>query len=118
MKTSFDLKVKISGLNKSSRYQHWGKQANLSKKHRTLAAIATSNQIVARNIKGSLKYVVTFTRFGKRKLDDDNLIGGLKHIRDGVSDALGVNDGSDRITFHYKQEIHSENKLTIMIEEF
>jgi len=117
MKTSFNLNIKISGLNKSARYQHWGKLAGIAKKQRTLAAIATSNQIVAGKIKSGSKYSVELTRFGKKKLDDDNIVGSLKHIRDGIADALGVNDGSDKIKFIYSQKQSNIYCLNISIEE-
>ena len=47
---------------------------------------------------------VTLTRIAPRKLDCDNLRGALKAVRDGVADWLGVDDGSERITWKYAQE--------------
>jgi hypothetical protein len=117
MSTSFKLKIKISGLNKSARYQHWGKLAGLAKTQRTLAAVSTSNQIVSGKISSGGKYIVNLIRSGKRKLDDDNLVGSLKHIRDGIADALGVNDGSNNIKFRYDQKICNEYFLEIYLEE-
>ena len=36
-------------------------------------------------------------------LDDDNLASGFKSTRDGVADWLGIDDGSKRLTWVYKQ---------------
>lgn len=36
---------------------------------------------------------VRMTRLGGRKLDDDNLLGAFKAVRDGVADWFGVDDG-------------------------
>lgn len=36
---------------------------------------------------------VTLTRVAPRRLDDDNLTGAFKAVRDGVADWLGVDDG-------------------------
>lgn len=36
-------------------------------------------------------------------LDDDNLRGYLKGTRDGVADALGINDGDARVSWQYGQ---------------
>jgi hypothetical protein len=49
---------------------------------------------------------VRITRLGPRSLDeDDNLNISAKHIRDGIADALGVNDGDKtKISFSYAQE--------------
>jgi hypothetical protein len=38
-----------------------------------------------------------------RGLDDDNLRSALKAVRDGVADALGVDDRDPRLSFHYHQ---------------
>jgi hypothetical protein len=48
---------------------------------------------------------VTLVRIAPRKLDDDNNEGGFKHIRDGISDTLGIDDGPDSgIEWKYGQE--------------
>ena len=51
---------------------------------------------------------VSLCRFGPKKLDDDNLRGALKAIRDGVSDALGIDDGDSRVRWEYDQEAGSK----------
>ena len=53
---------------------------------------------------GLVSLVVTITRIGPRALDSDNLAASGKHVRDGVADALGVDDGDPRITWLYAQE--------------
>lgn len=42
-------------------------------------------------------------RIAPRALDDDNLRGALKHVRDGVADALGVDDRDPRVSWRYDQ---------------
>ncbi len=47
---------------------------------------------------------ITFTRIGGRKLDDDNLQGGFKAVRDALCGWLGIDDGrDDLLTFKYAQ---------------
>lgn len=47
---------------------------------------------------------ITLTRISPRRLDTDNLTGALKHVRDGVADALGHPDDSHpRLTWRYAQ---------------
>jgi hypothetical protein len=48
---------------------------------------------------------ITLTRIGKRKQDRDNMIGGMKHVIDGIADALEIDDGDERLDWQYKQEI-------------
>jgi hypothetical protein len=47
---------------------------------------------------------VTLTRIGPRPLDDDNLAGGFKAVRDGVADWLGRDDADPLLTWRYAQE--------------
>lgn len=52
----------------------------------------------------TLPVVVTLTRIAPSAgLDDDNLRGALKACRDGVADALGVDDRDARVTWAYAQ---------------
>lgn len=55
---------------------------------------------------------VTFTAYRKRMLDDDNLVGGLKHCRDGlVRVGLLTDDNAAGATFTYHQQLASLSPL-------
>ena len=47
--------------------------------------------------------VVTLTRMGGRRLDDDNLRGALKYVRDALAEWLGVDDRDPRVAWRYDQ---------------
>ena len=48
---------------------------------------------------------VTLTRIASRELDDDNLAGGFKAIRDEVAAVLGYDDGPrSGVTWRYAQQ--------------
>jgi hypothetical protein len=48
--------------------------------------------------------VVLLTRVGPTQgLDSDNLLGALKAVRDGVADALGIDDRDGRVEWRYAQ---------------
>lgn len=47
---------------------------------------------------------ITFTRYSCNVLDSDNLAGAFKHVRDQLAIEIGIDDGSDKIKFEYKQE--------------
>lgn len=49
------------------------------------------------------KLTIHISRHGPRELDSDNLAGSQKHVRDGIADALGVDDGSDTLDWQYHQ---------------
>lgn len=48
--------------------------------------------------------LVHLTRVSPRKLDDDNLRGALKSVRDGVAQWLRVDDASPLVRWDYEQE--------------
>jgi len=52
----------------------------------------------------TLPVVVTLTRIAPRALDDDNLSGAFKAIRDEIADWLGVKDNHPGIVWAYTQE--------------
>lgn len=48
--------------------------------------------------------LVKITRIFEGSLDhDDNLNTSAKHVRDGVADALGIDDGTSRVSWRYAQ---------------
>jgi hypothetical protein len=52
-----------------------------------------------------LPAVVLLTRLAPSSgLDDDNLRSSMKAVRDGVADALGIDDRDPRVAWHYAQE--------------
>lgn len=97
----------------------WHAGAKRAKEQRQVTAIATAGpwNTVVRGRVGSLEWmrivgtpesvsaplVVTLTRIAPRRLDGDNLQRSLKAVRDGVADALGVDDGDERLEWRYEQ---------------
>ena len=63
-----------------------------------------------------LPAIVTLTRKAPRLLDDDNLARSLKAVRDGVADAMGVDDGDvDAVEWLYEQVIAKDYAVEIEI---
>ena len=97
------IKVHIPGLRLPSLLNsrvHWRKLASTKKAQRYTARSAMRDLTIP-----PAPLVVTITRSGPRKLDDDNLHGACKAVRDGIADSIGVDDGSDIYTWVYKQVI-------------
>lgn len=92
-----DLPIKTtSGLNDRV---HWAQRARSTKRARDTACIL----IRASSPEFTKRAVVTLTRYSAGTLDDDNLRGSLKGVRDGVADALGVKDNDKRVKWRYAQ---------------
>ena len=62
-------------------------------------------------------FSILLTRIAPCKLDSDNVQRALSAVRDGVADALGINDGSDRLTWTYEQEQQHAYGVRIEIRE-
>lgn len=93
--------------------------------HHAKAKIAKSQQAVAFMetklcwgiIPPTPPLLVTLTRYGPQVLDDDGLAASLKHYRDGVALALGIDDGETaRLRFKNVQEQAKFHGLRIHIE--
>jgi hypothetical protein len=82
--------------------EHWRTRANRNSSHRAAAFISLRGMTKWRP--EVLPCTVTLTRIAPRELDDDNLAGGFKSVRDGVADWLGVDDRDRRIAWVYRQE--------------
>ena len=80
--------------------EHWRKRAKRAQEER---AVVRMRLAVVRGWAPSLPVTVTLTRVGPRALDGDNVQGALKAVRDGVADALGVDDGSEDVQWLYEQ---------------
>lgn len=61
-----------------------------------------------------IRLVISLTRFGRRKLDDDNLAGAFKPLRDACSKDLGANDADPRIRWEYGQ-IETRGRCGVMV---
>jgi hypothetical protein len=82
--------------------QHWAEKARRARAQR----LATWGAVRAAG-PGRLRWPldVTITRVAPRALDDDNLRGACKAVRDGIADALGLpSDRDPRVTWLYAQE--------------
>ena len=83
---------------------HWTKRAKRAKTQRSITWLALRVPLAESPVRIRLRgAVVTLTRIAPRELDDDNLRGSLKACRDGVADALGINDRDPRVEWRYAQ---------------
>lgn len=82
---------------------HWGKKAKSVKKYRTMCRIYAMNAIAAARYKamasGDLQLHLDFYPPNKQRRDDDNLVASFKAGRDGIADALGIDDHRFKTSF-------------------
>jgi hypothetical protein len=90
---------------------HWAVKATVFKRQRHVVGLALRGtaRMWLTHWKGMasnerLCLYVTLTRVGPRALDDDNLAHAFKAVRDEVAAFVGLDDGSKRFTWAYRQE--------------
>lgn len=73
---------------------HWGQKAQASKNCRRSAMVMTMEAGWNSNVlpDGRIHLWVTFYPPTKRLPDDDNMLARFKPYRDGIADALGIDD--------------------------
>lgn len=103
----------VRTINESNNRDSWRKRARRVKAQR----LAARQRVAACIVGVHLPLVVTLTRVGARKLDSDGVPSALKAIRDGVADALGVDDGrDDLVQWRYAQQFGPRQVHGVQIE--
>lgn len=96
----FHVPIKLPSL--ANTRLHWRRMVALKKRQReaTKICLLTSKQAIP-----DPPLLITITRVGPRRLDDDNLASACKYVRDQIAGEVGVDDGSDQYTWRYEQRI-------------
>ena len=110
--TPITFSVPIQTKSVANLREHWTAKAKRVKAQRRATAYRTPPALKSL---GPL-LVVTLTRVSARRLDDDNLQGALKGVRDQVACALGVDDRSSLVRWEYGQE-KGEDEVRVRVEE-
>ena len=78
--------------------EHWAAKHRRVKSQRDAVAWILGNRA-----RPALPVVVMLTRVSARTLDDDNLRGAFKAVRDQLATWLGVDDADPRVRWDYDQ---------------
>lgn len=106
-----EVPFKIASELNPERHGRWGQKAKNTKIHRALGYVVTlahlprrDGETLAETIGDWFPATVWLVRIGVQRLDDDNVAGAFKHVRDGIAQALGVDDGHPLFRWRYRQE--------------
>lgn len=118
--TILETSVNVRTFSEANRRDHWAVKAKRAKLQRTMCRVAVNAAhkmpVKDLSILHDMRMVITLTRIGPRRLDCDNLNSALKACRDGIADAIGINDGSSKILWEYAQEIGKPYAVMIKVE--
>ena len=111
---TIEVELHLRIVSEANAHTHWRRRQKRAAEQRAMARLAIAPRVAAWREMLTCpvrplacfepQLVVTLTRIAPRELDDDNNVGAHKHIRDGIADALGVNDRDKRITWRYGQQ--------------
>jgi hypothetical protein len=87
--------IPIHTVSEANAHTHWRARYKRAREQRDTVQIV----LRATAAPPGLPCAVTMTRIAPRALDDDNLVGALKHVRDGVADWLCINDRDSRVSW-------------------
>jgi len=88
--------------------ENWRVRAKRAKTERKIAFILMP--------KVALPCTIKLTRIAPRELDDDNLRGSQKSVRDGIADRLGIDDRDRRVRWDYGQEKGGAKEYAVRVE--
>lgn len=93
--------IAVKTVSEANNHAHWRGRARRARAQRRATGLVMASQFDRRGV--ALPCVVSLTRLSTRRLDDDNLRGALKHVRDEIAEWLGVNDASPVVQYKYDQ---------------
>jgi hypothetical protein len=104
---AWTVPVRVKGPNAR---EHWKARARRVKSERSAVWGSCLVEVGALGVSGlraiPRPLVVTLTRVGARMMDDDNVQGSLKAVRDEVANLLGEDDGpAAPVRWRYGQEL-------------
>lgn len=100
MTVTFTIPVRI--YSEANLREHWRKKAKRVKSQRDAACLLTKQAFGWRMPHG--RWAFTLIRIAPRELDTDNLARSMKAIRDGIADALNIDDGDSQHLWVCDQE--------------
>jgi len=107
------ITLPIRTVSEANRRDHWAKKAKRIAEQRVMVDMCCSTPFC--RLRMLLPCLARLTRVAPRELDDDNLRGALKAVRDGVADALGVKDNDPRVTWEYAQRRGKPREYAVTI---
>lgn len=104
------IRIPVKLPSASNLREHWARKHRRVKQQRGVVRAYLGGQP-----RPELPLVVTLTRIGPRRFDDDNLRGAFKGQRDEVAAWLGVDDADPRVTWAYAQRREGVREYAIEI---
>lgn len=104
---NINIHLPITTFSEANRKDHWSEKAPRARLQRQAALLAVRPAILLcytrKELTAAGHITIKLTRAAPRTMDGDNLQRALKAIRDGIADALEIDDGDRKLTWAYAQ---------------
>jgi len=98
------LDLSLQTVSEANRREHWASRARRVKMQRAATTMALRQYgHCLEELRSAGKVRVLLVRMSPRKLDDDNLRGAMKAVRDAIAAWVGIDDGSEWWEWCYDQ---------------
>ena len=110
-----------SELNPNARL-HWAKKSRIAKKYRnecrikTIVCLNAFYRAILQAHTGRFQFNVIFYKKNNRKQDDDNIFSAFKSGRDGIADALNIDDNRFKSAYTVSDEIITNGMVVVEIK--
>lgn len=95
---------------------HWSKKSRASRQYRAVCFVRC-RQAKLRAPAGKALLVLEFVPPNRRRRDDDNLVAAFKSGRDGLADALGIDDSCFVTQFSVSDEVVKGGAVRVRVME-
>lgn len=99
MTSTFTIPLRV--VSEANAHTHWRVRQKRAKTQRAIVALVWAAQGHPRNRKPAN---VILTRLAPRRLDSDNAVGAMKHVRDEIALLCGFDDRDESVRWQYAQE--------------
>jgi hypothetical protein len=106
--------IPIRTVSEANRRDHWAVRAKRTKQARQTVGLVMAGSLSFHG-RPDFPLVVTLTRIAPRDLDSDNLAISQKGVRDGVADALGIDDRDPLVAWRYDQRRGKRGQYAVEI---
>ena len=106
----------LKGLSPNDRI-HWAGKAKITKAYRNMARVLTMQAGIVAPAEGRILLVLTFVPPNRRHRDDDGCLASFKAGRDGIADALGIDDKRFVTQFSLSADVIKGGCVLVRIKE-
>lgn len=111
---TIELPWPLKGLSPNARL-HWSSKSRIAKLYRRDCFLRARAALLVAPDSERIRLDIVFVPNDKRKRDDDNLIAAFKSGRDGLADAMGIDDSRFVTRFSLSDEIRRGGVVIVTI---